>query len=505
MIAAPQHFNPDALRCSEKLFARALSRCFSTTTDSGTPRCRQRKPSTPAVADSGALHDLMEARRERRLPRLQKKMANRQVPQQDRREGLSELISQRYERGHHENPRSPEHSDQSPQPPSSPWRQSGNPRHVEDVTAGVVGPRSPRLLVVIRGETQKAPVTTTPGKKNDSRLVRFGTDQHEGCSPRNEVNMSDAQDRGRHADRPQDIPKPGWRDILLRVKDELTVDHVSVVSAGVAFFGLLAVFPAIAALISIAGLLLDPAAIEAQLEAAASALPQNAAAILQNQAQKVASNAGTGVGLAAIFGILVSLYSASKGMKTLMEGMNIAYDEDEERGFLSLNVTALALTLFLIVGVLIALAFTLVAPALLGSLGLSDTAQVLVTYGRWPILAILTTLGLAVLYRYGPSREDPQWQWVSVGAVVATIVWIVGSVAFSIYVRNFGSYNDTYGALGGVIILLTWLWLSAFIVLLGAELNSEMEHQTTRDTTTGPERPRGQRGAAKADTVGRTP
>ena len=128
-----------------------------------------------------------------------------------------------------------------------------------------------------------------------------------------------------------------------------------------------------------------------------------------------------------------------------------------------------------------------------------------VTYGRWPVLALLTIFGLAVVNRYAPSRENPQWQWVSVGAVVSTIVWIAGSIAFSIYVRNFGSYNETYGALGGVIILLTWLWLSAFIVLLGGELNSEMEHQTERDTTTGAPRPKGQRGAAKADTLGRTP
>ncbi len=317
--------------------------------------------------------------------------------------------------------------------------------------------------------------------------------------------MANRSNRGRHSNRPKEIPRSGWRDILLRVKNELTVDHVSIVSAGVAFFGLLAVFPAIAALISIAGLILDPAAIEQQLASVASVLPQNAAEIIEGQAQKVASGAGAGIGFAAAGGIIISLYSASKGMKSLMEGMNIAYDEQEDRGFIALNVTALALTLFLILGVLIAFAATLAAPALLGSMGLSQGLQAVVTYGRWPILAILTMFGLAVVYRYGPSREEPQWRWVSVGAVVATIVWLIGSIAFSIYVRNFGSYNESYGALGGIIILLTWLWLSAFIVLLGAELNSEMEHQTVEDTTTGAPRPKGDRGASKADTVGRTP
>lgn len=317
--------------------------------------------------------------------------------------------------------------------------------------------------------------------------------------------MADTTDRGRNADRPRAIPKPGWRDIALRVKDEITRDHVSIVSAGVAFFGLVAIFPAIAALISIAGLVLDPASIEAQLEELAGVLPENAAAIVQDQAREVAQGAATGVGLAAAGGILLSLYSASKGMKTLMEGMNIAYDEEESRGFIALNITALALTLFLIVGVLIAFAATLAAPALLGAMGLSEGVKAAVTYGRWPLLALLTIFGLAVVNRYGPSRENPKWQWVSVGAIVSTIIWVLGSIAFSIYVRNFGSYNETYGALGGVIILLTWLWLSAFIVLLGAELNSEIEHQTANDTTTGDPMPRGERGAAKADTVGRTP
>lgn len=315
--------------------------------------------------------------------------------------------------------------------------------------------------------------------------------------------MSSSSDRGREASRPQEIPRLGWKDILLRTKDEMNADHVSVVAAGVAFFGLLAIFPSIVALISIAGLILDPAAIESQIESIASVLPEDAAGILRDQARSVASGATGAAGLASLIGIALALYSASKGMKTLMEGMNIAYDEEESRGFIALNLVALVLTLFLIFGLLVALGFTVVAPALLGSLGLSEAAQTAVTWGRWPVLAVLTILGLAVVNRYGPSREDPRWRWVSVGAVAATVLWIAGSLAFSVYVRNFGSYNETYGTLGGVIILLTWLWLSAFVVLMGAELNSEIEHQTKRDTTTGAPRPMGSRGAAKADTVGR--
>jgi membrane protein len=317
--------------------------------------------------------------------------------------------------------------------------------------------------------------------------------------------MSTEEARGRDAAQPLAIPAAGWRDVLMRTKDEIGADHVSIVSAGVAFFGLLALFPAIASAVAIAGFVLEPATMAAQIEQLAAALPQNAAEIVQGQARKVAEGGGAGLGFAALFGLVLSLYSASKGMKTLMEGMTIAYDEQETRGFVALNATALALTILLIVGLVVALAATTVLPALLGSLGLSESARAWVAWGRWPLLAVFAMAGLAVIYRYGPSRTNPRWQWVSLGAVVATLIWIAATIAFSIYVRNFGSYNETYGTLGGVIVLLTWLWLSAFVVLMGAELNSEAEHQTRRDTTTGAPRPRGERGAVKADTIGAPP
>lgn len=315
---------------------------------------------------------------------------------------------------------------------------------------------------------------------------------------------AEASERGRHASRPSEIPKLGWRDILLRVKSEVADDHVSISAAGVAFFGLLAIFPAIAALIGVAGLVLDPAQIESQLAQAASVLPENAAQILQDQASKVAQNSG-GATIAAIGGVALALYSASSGMRTLMESMNIAYDEDEKRGFVGLYATSLALTLVLIVGAVVALGATLVLPAVLATMGLGGLVEAVLTYGRWPLLALLMILGLGVVYRYGPSRENARWRWITPGSVVATVLWLIASIAFSIYVRNFGSYNETYGSLGGVIILLMWFWLSAFVVLLGAELNSEMEHQTERDTTTGGDRPMGQRGARMADSVGPTP
>ena len=311
--------------------------------------------------------------------------------------------------------------------------------------------------------------------------------------------------RGRQAERPGDIPKPGWRDILWRTKDEISDDHVSMVAASIAFYGLLAIFPAIAAMISVWGLLFDPQQIAQQIESVTGTLPEGAAGIINDQVEAVAAGAGTGVSVAAIVGILLALYSASKGMKAMIEGLNIIYDEEEQRGFIKLNLVTLILTLGLIAMMIVALGTITVIPALLGNLGLGEVFRTLLDYARWPVLVVVALVGLAILYRYAPSRDAPQWQWVSPGAVTATVLWLIGSIAFSIYVRNFGSYNETYGSLGAVVILLMWFWLSAFIVLLGAELNCEIERQTERDTTAGRPKPRGERGAYAADTVGEKP
>jgi membrane protein len=310
--------------------------------------------------------------------------------------------------------------------------------------------------------------------------------------------------RGRGAEGPREIPKAGWRDILLRTKNEMSDDHVSLVAAGVAFYGLLAVFPAIAAIISIWALIADPQQLAQQIEQISGYLPE-AGSIIKDQATKIASNAGTGVSIAAVGGILFALYSASKGMKALIEGLNMIYDEEEKRGFVGLNLAALGLTFGMVVILIVSLAVIMAAPTLLGSLGLGSTVETLVTWLRWPILFVIIVVSLGLLYRLGPSRDEPRWQWVSWGAVIATVVWLIGSILFSIYVQNFGSYNETYGSLGAVVILLMWFWLSAFIVLMGAELNAEMEHQTARDTTRGPARPMGERGAQVADTVGASP
>ncbi|TJZ89278.1 YihY/virulence factor BrkB family protein [Paracoccus gahaiensis] len=291
-----------------------------------------------------------------------------------------------------------------------------------------------------------------------------------------------------------------WKAILLRVKSEIATDHISVVSAGIAFYALLSIFPAIAALISIAGLVLDPADVASQLETAVAMLPESAGAVLQEQVMKVTGGDETGTGVVALFGIVIALYGAMKGVLTLMEGLNIAYDEEETRGLVKQYLTAFFITICAIVGLAAGIAVLIVLPAVVAFMPFPPVVETVANWLKWPLMGVLTMLALAGMYRFGPSRADPKWRWVSVGAVVATLLWVLGTGAFSLYVQNLDDYTETYGALGGVIILLTWMWLSAFIVLSGAELNAEIEQQTSEDTTTGAPVPMGERDAVKADT-----
>lgn len=310
--------------------------------------------------------------------------------------------------------------------------------------------------------------------------------------------------RGRQADRPGQIPKPGWKDILKRTKEEMARDHVSIVAAGIAFYGLLAIVPAIVATISIWAIVFDPQQITQQISSISHLLPEEAADIIQQQAEQASQDAGAGMSLAAIFGILLAVYSASRGIDGLMEGLNIIYDEQENRGVIKRTALKLILTLGAILMTLVTLGVITAIPAIVELIGLPDVFGTLVNLARWPLLMIVVMLAIAVLYRYGPDRDKPRWQWTSIGSFAAVLLWIVGSIAFSIYVRNFSSYNETYGSLGAIIILLMWFWLSAFIVLMGAELNSEMEHQTKHDTTVGGDERMGERNAHVADTVGKS-
>jgi len=308
--------------------------------------------------------------------------------------------------------------------------------------------------------------------------------------------------RGRGAETPAKIPPKGWKDILFRVKDEIASDHVSLVAAGVAFYALLAIFPAVTALMALAGLVMEPVQVTEQLDALTDLIPEEAATIILDQAVAVTGSEETGLGWAFLIGLGLALYSASKGVGSLMEGLNVAYDEDETRGFISKLVWTLGLTIMLVGVLLLGMTATLAVPAIVNFFALPGWLESLMSYGSWVLLAVLTVMALAVLYRYGPARDNAEWKWLTPGAVLACILWIVASVGFSIYVSNFGSYNESFGSMAGAIILLMWLWISAFIVLLGAELNSEMEAQTRDDTTVGPDEPMGQRDAEKADHLG---
>jgi membrane protein len=272
-------------------------------------------------------------------------------------------------------------------------------------------------------------------------------------------------------------PGRSWWRLLVNVYKEIGEDHVGLISAGVAFYGLLAIFPGIVAVMAITGLVMDPQTVVSQLEGLSRFLPQEAAGIVIDQAIAVAGSESGGLGLAAIFGVLVALYSASKGVTSLMEGLNVAFEVEEKRGLVTYYLTAFALTLGLIVGFLVIVIILAGLPALLAFLPWSNVTEWIVSLVRWPVLLAVLALGLAILYRYAPSRGPVPWHWITPGAGIACGLWLLGSILFAVYVSNFGSYNETFGALGGVIVLLTWLWLSAYIVLMGAEFDSEIEQQ----------------------------
>ena len=269
----------------------------------------------------------------------------------------------------------------------------------------------------------------------------------------------------------------GWWRLLVNLYKEMNEDHIGLIAAGVAFYALLAIFPAMVVLMALAGLILDPATVQAQIDGLAQVIPPEAAQIVIDQAVAVTGSTEGGLGLAALFGLVVALYSASKGVQSLVEGLNVAFEVQETRGIVRLYATIFGLTLALILGFILVAVLLAVVPALLALFPLGGLADVALQVLRWPLLVGVVVVALALLYRYAPSRGPVPWHWITLGAAAATGLWLLGSILFSIYVANFGAYNETFGTLGGVLVLLTWLWLSAFIVLMGAELDAEVERQ----------------------------
>ncbi len=313
--------------------------------------------------------------------------------------------------------------------------------------------------------------------------------------------QSSNQALGRDADTPSEIPPRGWLQIGKRVFHQISEDRVLAEAAGVTFYVLLAIFPALGALVSLYGLISDPKTIASQLSSVSGFLPQGGVQILHEQLQSLTSKPSKGLGLGALVGLLTSLWSANAGIKALFDALNVVYAEKEQRSFIRRTLLTLAFTLGGIVFLIIALAGVVVVPAVLAFIGFGSTASTLLNLARWPAMLVMLSFFLAAVYRYGPSRAQPRWRWVSWGGVGATLLWLLVSVAFSYYVSNFGNYNKTYGSLGAAIGFMTWIWLSASVVLIGAELNGEMEHQTARDSTVGAEKRPGDRQAAMANQV----
>lgn len=315
--------------------------------------------------------------------------------------------------------------------------------------------------------------------------------------------MDGEKKRGRQAANPGQIGI-GWLDIAWRVKRKMSNDNITMLAAGVAFYALLAIFPALAAVISIWALMFDPQTIAEQVAELGQFIPPGAAAIIKYQANEISENTDAGLSLTALISLLVAMFVASKGVRGLILGLNIVYGEKERRGVIHKILVVSALTVGLIVLTLVTIVFIAGLPLVIGMLGLESILVSLISLLRWPVLVLVMMFVVAVLYRFAPYRRAPRWEWLSVGTVSATLLWLLGSLGLSLYARYFANFSELYGSLGGVMVLLLWFWLSSFMVLVGAELNSEMERQTRRDTTIGEARPMGERGAHAADTLGHT-
>jgi membrane protein len=306
---------------------------------------------------------------------------------------------------------------------------------------------------------------------------------------------------GSEAERPKEIPAKGWLQVTKRAWAESKLDQVPLLAAGVAFYSFLSLFPAMIAAVTVYGLVADPATVTRQTEAISEALPRDAASIITDQMEAIASQPQQSLGLGLLIALALALWSASGGVGNIITAVNVAYDEEETRGFVARKGLALGFTLGAVVFAVVAVALIAVAPPLLDAFIPSGALHWLLQGARWLVLLLAVMTALAVLYRFAPDRDAPKFRWVSVGATIATVIWLLASLGFSLYVDNFGSYSKTYGALAGVAVLMLWLWLTAFIVLLGAEINAEAEQQTIKDTTQGEPEPLGQRGAVKADNL----
>lgn len=314
-------------------------------------------------------------------------------------------------------------------------------------------------------------------KDDDAAAPRRGNEPSSAAAKTAEANKAPPPRIPGAPETPWQLSRQSWIEVAKRVVKEFSADRVTSVAGGVTFFALLALFPAITALVSIYGMLADPATIADNLSMLQSVLPESALELISGQVIAIASAPKTSLSIAGIVAILVALWSANGGMKALIEALNIAWFETEKRGFIKLNLVSLAMTLGAIAGVILMIGLVAVLPVLLNTILAGSAAQSWLNWLRWPILAGMLILGLAVIYRFGPSKDDPKWQWISPGAVMATVGLLIASLLFSWYAANFANYNETYGSLGAAVATMMWLWIAAIVVLMGAEVNSEVERQ----------------------------
>ena len=281
---------------------------------------------------------------------------------------------------------------------------------------------------------------------------------------------------------PTRIPAKGWKTILLRTRDAIADDNVPIVSAGVGFYSFLAIFPALTALISIYGLAFNPQQVQDQLLQLASVMPEQALEILKQQLENLVSTSGGALGWGVAIGILFSLWSAKQGTSSLFTGLDIAYGVKKPRGFLMQNAISLLFTFGAILLVILSMSLIVAFPALVGYLGLPDWLENLISWTRWVLLAFIVISFLSLIYKFAPARRPvPETRWVMPGAILATLLWLLASWGFSFYVSNFGNYGEMYGAISAVVVLMLWLFLTSFIILIGAELNSEIVKYTTKE------------------------
>jgi len=344
--------------------------------------------------------------------------------------------------------------------------------------------------------------TVTTSSKTDDDTSEEGRPQ-EGVLEDVEESVP-VQGRGRRAESPMAIPLKGWKDILLRVYRRAMADRLGLIAAGVTFYGVMGLFPAIVALVSIYGLLTDASALQGQIQFLSGYLPPSVLELLGTELQRISQARDGSLGLAALLSLLVALWSVNTAVRAVFQALNVAYGEAEKRPIWRLYATTFAVAVGIIIMAVVVVNVVIILPVLISAVGFSERTDFYMRLLSAPIFFIVMVAAASVLYRIGPSRSSARLHWISFGSVLFSVIWIAAALGVSFYLSRFADYSATYGSLGAVIGLMLWIYVTAYIFLAGAEINAEIEHQTSHDTTVGPEKPMGERGAHVADTLGAT-